>query len=459
MTALLRLALFGVLLGNTLTLITRVGPFHVYTVDFAILPFALLLLAWVTMKRGPIGVQWHWVDTMVIVNLALALVSFGLSDDVSQSVMGTVDWFRLGFLYMAFRLLSAEVIQPRVLVLQFALLTVMLVGLGLAQMVTGEPIGLIANYFGRDLDQLSWSSVGQFGEQWRVSGPTPNSNVFAMWVIVFGGLVAAHGLSRGGSGMLQFGAVALGMATVVLGTLSRGGGLGLVVFMALLAWNFRRQIAHAGVMVPLAAGLFGLTVLSVGLLSGALLPFLGDQFEVFAARGAGGIARAEGDVRIRLLQVGFQLLADPKVLLVGCGSDAMIEAILNRLRSPLAMSVALEASGQGIELRTGMHNVWMRMAVEYGVPAALAFASLFVGLWSSARRLAHTTEGAALMGPYVLAIALWFILVPSQVYLMAARLPVLLPLFLLLAYTVTRSTQADAAAAEPARQAAGFVRR
>ena len=99
------------------------------------------------------------------------------------------------------------------------------------------------------------------------------------------------------------------------------------------------------------------------------------------------------------------------------------------------------------------------MAVEYGVPAALAFASLFAGLWSSARRLARTTEGSALMGPYVLAVSLWFILVPSQVYLMAARLPVLLPLFLLLAYTVTRSHRPEATDVEPRPGGPGVVRR
>ncbi len=438
MAVLLRIGLFAILLGNALTLITRVGPFHVYTVDFAIAPFLLLLTAWLVLRRGSLGIRWHWVDTAVALNMGLSLVSFALSDDMANSVMGTADWTRLTLLYAAFRALSVDVITPRVLVVQSALIVSLLIALGIAQMVTGKPIGLVANYFGRDLDQLSWSPVGTYGERWRISGPTPNSNVFAMWVIIFGGLVAAYYLQR--ARMVRLGVVLLGMATVILGTLSRGGGLGLVLFVGLLAWGFRKEILHAGVAVPLGVGLAFMLLLSVALLSGSLVPFLGEQFEIFAARGTQSLATAGADLRIRLLQVGFDMLGNAKVFLVGCGSDAMVQSLLSRFHSPEAVSVALRATGSGYELRTGMHNAWVRTAVEFGVPAAVAFFALFVGLLSTSRKMQRVAPDQTMMSLYLGAIGVWYLLIPSQVYLMAARLPVLLPLFLFLAYSVTRST-------------------
>lgn len=433
MLFLLRLGLLCVLLGNVFTLGQRVGWFYVYTVDVALVPLVLLFVLAKALRPREFRIRFHWLDAVMASLFALMLLSLLLSDVFEKSLKGALDWVRLAMAYLVFRGLAATAVTSRTLVVQFSIVGAVLVAIGLAQMVTGEPIGMVSNYFGRDVDQVRYSTVGA-RDVWRVSGPTGNSNVFAMWVIIFAGLAAAFALSR--VRMIVFTSTMVGMATVILGTLSRAGTFGLFFFTFLLMWNFRRPIVRAGVHVPLLGGFAIVALVSLAFVSG-VLPSLGGQAEAILAR-----ARQRDDVRTEFLNLGMSMLRVPKVALVGCGSDAMIESGAARLRSAKALSHQRNQSETGKVQRTGIHNVWFRTAVENGLPAAGLLAALISGLFVVGSRLRDNAESEwdAAMARYTLAIAVWFVLIPSQVYLMASRLPILLPLFLLLAFGITRVT-------------------
>lgn len=422
---------FLVLAANSATLLRIVGPFHVYTVDLALAPFFVLSFLWIVRDRSA-SARPDMTDLAVIVTTFLMFVSFAVSDDRMQSLMNTMDWVRLSAFYFVIRRLSGRVITERMLIRQFSALAFLLVGLGLIQMVTGKPIGLVANYFGYDVAQEGWSPVAGYGAKFRISGPTPNSNVFAMWVILYGGLGLAAALARGR--FVLFSLAALGIPFVLLGTLSRGGVAGFAAFFAVLIWKRRDLLLLPRVGLPVAASLGAGVLLLVAVGATGARSSLANSYQVFFARQA---IASGSNVRSQLIEAGVELLKDPKVLLVGCGADNMVASLVSRTRSTAAL--ALEgAISSGFDLRTGVHNVWMRTAVENGIFAALALVWVFVGFVRRARRYGgDDSADARLWRSYLVAIAVWYLAIASQVYLMAARLPVLLPLFAVIAFAVS----------------------
>ena len=152
---------------------------------------------------------------------------------------------------------------------------------------------------------------------------------------------------------------------------------------------------------------------------------------------------AEGGERRALLETGLDLLQSPKILMVGCGSYSMIDAALAgsaRLTSG-RLDEALQA---GENLRTGVHNVWIAIAVENGIFTSLTLLAIFaLFIWRVLRTRRVGDPDEQLWPNYMLAILVWYMIVSSQVYLMAARLPVLLPLLVLLTFAIAERPQPE----------------
>jgi O-antigen ligase len=313
------------------------------------------------------------------------------------------------------------VIQERALVIQFTIMALFLVGLGFLQIAAGEPLGIIADYFGESREQYGW---------YRVSGPTPNSNVFAMWVIVYGGLSLSVFLAK--IRPFLFFAMASAMTVVLIGTLSRGGALGFVVLVFVLLLMHSQTILSMRFLIPaslLTVGLVGLLFIMV---VANVQPVLTRGVLNLVSRQEEARDFEEGAKRRDLLQLGLQLLRRPKIAAVGSGAGGMLQASLVGSSATAAISQRLVDGG--VDVGTGVHNVWIATAVENGIPSAAILFLIFVFFIRQITRWRRRHEESRIWAAYLMAIGIWYLVVASQVYLEAARLPVLLPVVVLIAF-------------------------
>jgi O-antigen ligase len=421
-----KVALFLVLLANSLTLSSRPILFEVYTVDLALVLFVPLVALCVLMRGVPAGLRLQAVDVAFALALLMMLISLIFSVAWRHSLTGAMDWLRIVSFYFACRLVTGSIVTEDTVSRLFLLMAVFLMALGLLQTITGLPIGLVANYVGENRGDFFW---------YRVSGPTPNSNLFAMWLTTYVGFVLADTLGR--NRVALFFVILTSIVIVLIATQSRGGVLGFIVFMLALIWMNRARMAS----VQVALGTAGLTIVVVGLMilsmaSDSTTPFA-DGIRSLAERQARVVDFSEGGERRELMEIGFALLTQPKVLLVGCGAYAMLDAAMSSgISLPPAQIDAALSAGEGY--RTGVHNVWIATAVENGIPAAAVLLWIFLlfGIRTLYWRLSEPTS--SVWTSYLLSIAAWYLLVASQVYLMAARVAVLVPLVLLISLVASR---------------------
>lgn len=425
MARLLRIAFFLVLLTNSLTLSGGPFPFDVYTLDLALIPLALLVVVKSIFLPGP---RLHLTpfDLLFVLLIVLIMVSLIFSVNRQPSLTNTMDWLRLVLIYFLARSVLGSVVQERTLVVQFTIMALFLIGLGLLQMATGEPIGIIADYFGESREQSGWH---------RVSGPTPNSNMFATWVVVYGGLSLSVLLSK--VRPFLFFAMAGAMTVVLLGTLSRGGALGFAVLVFILLLMHSQRVFSMRFLVPaslLTVGLMGLLFIMVvanvpPVLTRGVHNLMTRQTEVRDVE--------EGGRRWELMKLGFQLLKRPKIAAVGCGAGGMMQAGI--AGSGASAVTARRLLDRGVDVGTGVHNVWITTAVENGIPSAAVLFAILVVFFRWIRRWSRRDEESSVWAAYLMAIGVWYLAVASQVYLTAARLPVLLPLVILIALVANQA--------------------
>lgn len=426
----LQIAFFLILLANSLTLKGQQFPFDVYTLDIALIPFAFLVAIKSLFLPGP-RLRPTPFDLLFLALIFLIMVSQLFSVNRHLSLTNTMDWLRLVLLYFLGRSVLGSVVKERTLVVHFTIMAVFLIGLGFLQMATGKPIGIIADYFGESQEQYAWH---------RVSGPTPNSNVFATWVIVYGGLALSVLLAK--ARPVLFFAIAGGITIVLIGTLSRGGALGFAVFVIALLLMHSQSAFSMRFFVPaslLAVGLVGLLFIMV---VADVRPVLTRGVYNLVARHAETRDFEEGGQRLELMQLGFQLLKRPKIAAVGCGAGGIIQASLTG--SGASAAIARELVERGVDLGTGVHNVWLTTAVENGIPSAAILLAILVFFLRWANSRDRRDEEIRVWTAYLRAIGIWYLAVASQVYLAAARLPVLLPVVLLIALVANRTHQAPA---------------
>lgn len=432
MRSLVLTLLFLVLLTNCLTLTTRPASFDVYTLDLALIPFATTISVWTLLQSNRRRFRLRGFDVLLLAVVALVLLSHAFSVDRVQSLSHAMDWLRLALLYFALRLSVPTLLGLQALGNAFTGLGVLLLLIGLLQMITGEPIGVVANYFGETLHEAPWS---------RVSGTTPNSNLYASWLIIYAGFPYVSTLARGQ--VVRSFVIWTLTLVVLLSTQSRGGVGGFLLLSIVALWLNRQQTLRPTFVLSgmIAATAFVLLV-AISVLTRSSIPLASGVRTLYERQEQAGDFSREG-LRRGLAAVGVQLLQDPKVALVGSGSESMIRAAeaAHMFLPPSVAELVHNVEGGN---RTGVHNAWLATAVENGLPAAVALATMFsllsIRLWRWRRRCSRTDP---VWTTYLLAIAAWYILVASQIYLISARLPVLLPLVLIMAFFVSEDRESE----------------
>ena len=430
------LLFFLVLLGNSLTLHTQFMGVTVYTVDIALLP----LIVWVALQKlvAPRTLPFRWtsLDLLLCVFFLLVCVSFVASLDRVHSLMGLLEWVRIVAFYFCARMLCGSVLSERNLMLQFGVLTAFLLGLGFAQIITGEPIGVIGKYFGDSREHYAeWIGSQQ---RYRVSGPTPNSNVFVIWITLYGTIALSSFLDRGRPA--RFFALVAAMTTVILTTLSRGGVMGFVVALLFLIALHRTRLQSASFVIS--------STLAVSLLFVSLLLTYVATSKLPLALSHALVVRTEqardlsaGGQRRELFSSGVRLLAEPRIFLLGTGHDNMVRAAMGRRGFGSILSTI--PPDQLYLTRTGVHHGWLRTAVENGVPAMLVLFILYLEFVRYLLLERRSSDRPDAWNSYALAIAGTYLVVWSQVYLQAVSIAVFLPLSMLMALAAARRTRPE----------------
>lgn len=114
--------------------------------------------------------------------------------------------------------------------------------IGAIQAFTGTSFGLIGNYFGAGSDQGVTANVIGVGSRGRVSGPTTNPIIFAMWMTMFS-LLAASGLNAKRR-HVPFVVLSLVSAMVVLSTLSCGAIAAFALSWLIIVFISRREMVR-----------------------------------------------------------------------------------------------------------------------------------------------------------------------------------------------------------------------
>ncbi len=166
-----------------MTLVKEVPPFRVYAFDLAFVPLCVVAFL-ANRPRGFVN-QKHPLDNLFLGFLGAATVSFLFSYDRSVSVVGWMDWIRIVVFYFVVRRLFVAEISDKLWERLLIGLGVGLLGVGLLQLVTGTPIGLVNNYFGTNLDQSSSATVQGHGTNVRISGTTSNPIVYGLWLNLY----------------------------------------------------------------------------------------------------------------------------------------------------------------------------------------------------------------------------------------------------------------------------------
>jgi len=334
------------------------SPAHVVLVDdphsyfqvaprLSDLPLAALLAlslpaTIVALRRRALGA------TGTLAAALLALVAVALVAHPSWQGLQTL--FRLAgatAAAVAFARLSAPR-ERRLVLVALALTALTQTALALAQLAVGD---LLVAY---EHDPLI--TVGPFI---RPAGTLPNGFVLAGLALVAATALARPAVSARGAGLLAWsGAIALAVAPVGV-VFSRAAALGAALAATALAPGALRS---TGARVALAA-----------FVAGAALPALAVA-EGWAARSGEFPATASGDLRLALIAQTLPLVAEDPLLGVGPGRAV-----------PALRELEARAPGSVVRFQPA-HSVPFVVALEAGIPAAIASVALLAALAVSAWR-------------------------------------------------------------------------
>lgn len=422
-----------------LTLAKDYPPYRIYLLDLVFIPF--LFGAFVLKLSMPrrLKFEWQLVDKLMLAMLAFIVLAFVFSESVRQSAVTFFDWVRVVALYFVARMMFVQSFTEDSLRRVYTFCAGLLIVIGLIQLVTNSSFGLIGNYFGSGNEQGVAATVAGVGSRSRISGTTSNPIIFAMWVTLFALVVAAHFNVRRKT--LLFVGISGIASVVVLATLSRGAiaafALSWIIFVFLNRAELMRN-AIAGVVIVV----FLVPMVFLGLQDSVL----GEAAEMLQARVEQQELLEEDSGRVRVFKMGLELVSQPKIFLVGTGPDNMVLAY-NKFASGIKSS---NYANEGYQ-RSGVHNIWMKMFVEYGAAAALLFIAIWYQFLRHALRLwkaRKADRSAKMWGGFAVSFLIPFLLIDSMVYESAMSYHVLMPLFVVMAFVVAR-TQREGKAREP----------
>jgi hypothetical protein len=300
---------------------------------------------------------------------------------------------------------------------------VFLLLVGVIQILTSSDFGLVANYFGENLNETPKA----FGAIPRISGTSNSSNVFGQWIVVFCSLLNAKLLfseKKIGSRRIYIVPLLCLEVIVLMFSLSRGSMLfflftNVVVFFIWIVVSKRHYLMGIFFMA-------GILVVS---------GFLGYRYYKSVEPVIVLIERFESNAdesRFEMLKKGLTLLNHPKVFFFGTGLGAFFPALMD-------YGIGTKEIKENKDLSTrayGIHNVPALLLVEGGVFVFLTFSAFYVLALKKAFNVMAEFRHTPLcyLGVYLFSILLG-LLVPMQVYASTANWNVLMFIILVIGVT------------------------
>lgn len=427
-----RLLLTTTVLCVLFTLAKDVPPGRIYLLDLPLWLFIATVVIGRMANSRDYTMRWGLVDTLMIIVFGAITVAFACSDNHRQSLIEYLDWIRILAVYFGARLVSGNGFAEPTWRRMVWLCVVVLLFVGTVQLVTGTSFGLIGDYFGSSHDQSVHANLSGFVRERRISGTTTNPIVFAVWVTFFSLVAMSSLLSRGQQArFLMLSGIA---AMVVTATLSRGAiaafGLSWLALVVIARKDFltARTFVTGGVAIGLLV-----PAVYVAVERGAFV----STIDVLERRVKEQELLQEDSGRVRVIKMGMALLDDPKVLLVGTGPDNLTYSYTNQ------RAVARRISGTSASYqRSGIHNLWVKALVEYGIFGLIGFAFFWGAVMVCAIRLSRTAEmDGRVWGRASVAFFIPYLLVDSMVYESSISYHIMVPVVSVVALIVGMAQQ------------------
>lgn len=373
-----------------------VGPVRFFTADFGLAVFlagTVWISAAIPLPPEPIR-MWELPAKILLSLIIIILLTNVFTYHRQNSFNASLYWLRAVAFYWALtslirrNLLTFETISWAAF-WSWSLEAV----IGAIQIVTKQPIGLVANYFGSSTNEQVDYSLSAADLVWRVSGTHHHPIVFGLWIATlamlgYAYLVGKRGIWAGGMRYLILPATGL----LLFASLTRGT---LIFFIAELGIFYlctiistRRiniYLVGTGIVILLAVTLYIYHVVTTSRGLGNLL--------VLATR----FSQSENDLRWNFIRQGFTLLHHkPLLWLIGTGSDAMYPAALQE-----GVYDKITLSWENLSNTAfGIHNMYLKMLVENGVVAGFLFVFLHikVSLRAFGRAIIGEANDAVLAG-------------------------------------------------------------
>jgi O-antigen ligase len=419
-----------------MTLVKEYELFFVYTFDLFFFPLLFLVMISIFLRPDRFRLSLNRYDYHIVGIFIMVTAAFVMSYDVVHSSVRYLDWVRVIIFYFLSRLLFENTLSEKTLANLFIFSGLFLLSVGLIQIVTNSSFGLIGNYFGQGSDQMGSFSVPGEERARRISGTTTNSVRYALWIVIFCYFIVVRLFVDARYLRLT---IFSGISFIVLlYTASRGAILSFVVLMLLLALMlFRRHKNETGVIISSFVIISTVFVFSAAQIvpPGSLPQLISKPIKALQTRVDSSNPFSD-EKRTKNYLFGLELMMNPKYLVFGIGPGTYHQvAFANGFDSrPNTWRRDYSKS------RSGIHNVFMKLIVEYGVITfVLVMMLVYRVVRSVARAYAVHRDGESQVWIiYVLTLSAAFLLTAAQVYEDPLEYYLLIPFCTMLSYLLGR---------------------
>ena len=397
------------LFGLAFPLGAAIGPVRIVTIDVLLLPL-VALFAFTRVGGSLPRVKWAAAERAMGAAVGLMLLSSILSLQPAVSFSLWLVWLRAAAVYvMLAHLLTWEAIDSEWLLRVVQGVLWVLIFVGLVQLLTGSDFGLISNYVGGGERQGS-----AFDGVRRLSGTTPEANVYGQWVALFSTALNASIMFRSRHMVLVKLAGALAVEFTLIGaTLSRGNLIFFILLNLALMALWIRHSPPQSALVKFVGVLLGTAAFGVWAFVAAAG---GGTFGQIASRFA-----AQDAVRVLQIMHGIELLQDPKILVAGTGFGSFYPAL-----DAHGIAISPIERWHFADATTGIHNAFLLVATEAGTIVAGIFIWFSLSTVRCVVRNVPNVERPLWVTAALVAMVLSYVVLPMQVYMSAVGYPTLL---------------------------------
>jgi len=323
-------------------------------------------------------------DDLAVIAIAVLPVVFSVFsiDSLSAIHDASIYIYFAAVYFVTKTFIRTKIVSPIGTVSYLAISFYIILLIGLLQMTTGTPVGLVARYFGANAEEASL-----YAGAFRVSSTMTSPNVFAL-VISFLLPIAIWHLSRRRKKadllLVTFGIFVSGLAVVI----SSGSRAGLMFFSFTSLSSFffwlrsGKKFKNRWITVAILL-LFSLLVASY------IANFGSDKNNTIYSRYSDGMN--SGDTgRLSMYSGAIKLLSDPKILLLGAGAGQFFDEINNK-----GIQIDYKEWVDYRNFNSSVHNWMLQILTECGIFTFLAWLS-FVGLTLKRAIWLKNSEGGAI---------------------------------------------------------------